>query len=122
MTDFEQVVDNYIKVWNETDAGKRRDLIARTWTDDASYVDPLMRGDGPGGIDVMVQQVQQQFPDHKFRLTSKVDSHNDRVRFGWALLAAEDQPPLVAGIDFGIVAEDGRLRAITGFLGKVPGA
>jgi hypothetical protein len=121
MTDFEQVVQNYIAIWNETDAGKRRELIGMTWTADATYVDPLMRGDGPDGIDVMIEQVQRQFPGFTFSLTTKVDGYNDRVRFAWEA-AANGGPPLVAGTDFGVVAEDGRLQAVTGFLDKFPGA
>ena len=43
----------------------------------------------------------------------------NRVRFAWEL-AADGQPPLVAGVDFGVLAPDGRLRTITGFLDRVP--
>lgn len=115
-----EIVDRYIAMWNETDAGRRRDLVARTWTEDASYLDPLMRGDGHGGIDAMVQAVQDRFPGHRFRRTGGIDAHNDRLRFSWEL-APEGGAALVGGVDFGILAPDGRLRAITGFLDVVPG-
>ena len=120
MTDFDIVIDRYIAVWNETDPQRRRDLIAVTWTDDASYLDPLMSGDGPDGIDAIVSGVQERFPDHSFRRTGAVDAHHDRVRFGWELVPSNGQTPLVAGVDFGVVAADGRLRAITGFLDSAP--
>jgi len=119
MTDFNALADRYIAMWNETDAQRRRDLIAKLWTDNAKYVDPLMSGDGPAGIDAMVQGVQQRFPGHRFSLTSKVDGHNDRLRFGWALGDGKS-PPLVAGIDIGVVAADGRLQSITGFIDQMP--
>src|SRR5437763_141393 len=38
-----ELVDRYIASWNETDAGRRRDLVAGVWTENASYVDPLMK-------------------------------------------------------------------------------
>lgn len=120
MTDFTDLVDCYIAMWNETDAKRRREIIARIWTDHARYVDPLMSGDGPAGIDAMVQGVQQRFPGHKFRRTSDVDAHNHCVRFGWELGQAAGAAPLVAGVDFGVVAADGRLVSITGFLDQVP--
>ncbi|HZD25297.1 MAG TPA: nuclear transport factor 2 family protein [Alphaproteobacteria bacterium] len=115
-----ELIDRYIAVWNETDPARRRELIALTWTETAHYVDPLMEGDGPAGIDAMVAGVQERFPDHRFRLAGEVDAHHDRVRFGWEL-APEGGEPLVAGIDFGVIAADGRLQTITGFLDLVPG-
>jgi hypothetical protein len=75
------VIDRYIAIWNETDPARRRELIAQTWSEDASYLDPLMAGDGAEGIDAMIAAVQQQFPGHQFRLLGDVDTHHDRVRF-----------------------------------------
>ena len=122
MTDFTDLADRYIAMWNETDAKRRREIIARLWTDNARYVDPLMSSEGASGIDAMVQGVQERFPGHRFRRTSKVDAHNHCLRFGWELGPSPDAPPLVAGIDFGVIAADGRLQAITGFLDRVPQA
>lgn len=122
MSDATHVIERYIAIWNETDPARRRDLIARTWTEDASYLDPLMAGEGPDGIDAMIAGVQQQFPGHRFRLLGEVDHHHDRVRFAWELGPGDGQPPLVAGTDFGVVAPDGRLRSVTGFLDRMPGS
>ena len=91
MTDISLVVDQYIAIWNETDAGRRRDLIARTWTEDASYLDPVLSGDGHDGIDAMVRGVQERFPGHRFRRTGAIDAHHDRVRY-----ATQSSPPPAA--------------------------
>jgi hypothetical protein len=120
MSNLTDLIDRYIAMWNETDAKRRRDLIARVWSENASYLDPLMQGEGHSGIDAMVNGVQERFPGHRFRRTSDVDAHHDRVRFAWEL-APEKGPALVSGIDFGVVAGD-RLQAITGFLDQVPAA
>jgi hypothetical protein len=119
MDNLSALIDRYFAVWNEVDAERRRDLIARTWTEDAVYVDPLMEGAGQAGIDTMVAGVQAQFPGHTFRRTSEIDAHHDRVRFAWEL-APEGGAALVRGVDFGLVVDD-RLRSITGFLDQVPG-
>jgi hypothetical protein len=50
---------------------------------------------------------------------SAVDAHHAELRFGWEL-AAPDGAVVVAGIDIGELAPDGRLRRITGFFGELP--
>ena len=120
MSQSDNVVERYIAIWNETDAGRRRHLIAETWDDDSSYVDPLFSADGHEGIDALVAGFQQQFPEHRFRLSSAVDQHHDRLRFSWELMEPVGGVPIVKGTDFGLVADDGRLQVITGFLDQVP--
>jgi hypothetical protein len=117
MTDITTIVDGYIAAWNETDADRRRALVADAFADDASYVDPLMTGEGTDGIAAMIGGAQQQFPGHRFELSAGPDSHHDRVRFAWTLVG--DGAPVAAGVDFATVADDGRLRAVTGFLEPV---
>jgi hypothetical protein len=82
MTDITSVVHNYIAVWNETTPEERRAIIAETFADDASYLDPLQSGSGRDGIDAMVAAAQTQFPGHRFELTAGPDAHHDRVRGG----------------------------------------
>ena len=115
-TDTASVVDGYIAVFNEADTERRRALIADTFTPDATYLDPIMAGDGADGIDAMVAGVHQQFPGHRFELTQGPDAHHDRVRFAWRLLAPGGDQEVGRGVDFATVADDGRLRAVTGFL------
>jgi hypothetical protein len=114
MTDITTVVDGYIALWNEPDSDRRRALAADVFTEDAGYLDPLMSGEGHEGIAQMIAGAQQQFPGHRFELSHGPDAHHDRVRFAWRLLGADG--PVAAGVDFAIVGEDGRLRAVTGFL------
>jgi len=115
MINLTEAIDGYFAAWNETEAERRRAVIVQTWADDASYLDPLMQGTGHAGIDAMIAAVQERFAGHQFRLTGAVDAHHDRVRFSWELVP-ESGSAVVAGIDFGVVAADGRLQSITGFL------
>src|SRR4051795_9903744 len=108
------VVDTYIAAWNETDPDRRRSLVGATWTEDGSYLDPLMSGAGVEEISAMIGAAQTQFPGHRFTLSAGPDAHNDVVRFSWTLTGADG--PVAAGTDFATVAGDGRLRAVTGFL------
>jgi len=73
------LVDRYFDIWNTTDADQRSQLIAATWAEDGIYLDPVMRGDGHGGIDAMVAGFQDQFPGIRFHRTAAIDAHNDRL-------------------------------------------
>ncbi len=115
MSNTTTVVETYIAMWNESDPERRRELVAQTVTDDASYLDPMMAGQGIEGISTMIAGAQQQFPGHRFELVAGPDAHHDRVRFSWSL-APEDGQPVAIGVDFATVGEDGRMRSITGFL------
>jgi hypothetical protein len=115
VSDRHAVVNNYIAMWNETDARQRRDLAAQVVTEDANYVDPIMTGDGIDGISAMIGSAQEQYPGHRFTLVSGPDNHHDRVRFSWSL-APNGGTPIAIGTDFVTVADDGRMRSITGFL------
>ena len=115
MSNPTELIDRYIEVWNETDPQARRALIARTWTADASYLDPLLQGAGHEGINALVQAVQERYPGNRFRRISEVDVHHDRVRFAWTL-GPDGGPPLAQGIDFGVLSGANLLSAVTGFL------
>jgi hypothetical protein len=120
MTDLTTVVDRYFAVWNEPCATERAALIASVWTDDASYVDPLVSGSGSEGISALVNALHAQLPGHRFRLVGAIDGHHDRPRFAWELVGPGRDTPVFAGTDFGVIAADGRLRSVTGFLDFVP--
>jgi hypothetical protein len=114
--DLNTIVNRYIEAWNEPDAGRRGELVAGVFTEDASYVDPLMSGSGHEAITAMIGGAQQQYPGHHLALSFGPDAHNDRVRFAWRMYGPEGGEPVAAGVDFATVAGDGRLGEVTGFL------
>jgi hypothetical protein len=114
--DLDNLIHRYIDAWNETDAARRLELVTGVWTDDGTYLDPLMSGAGHDSITTMIGLAQQQFPEHRFELSFGPDAHGDRVRFAWRLYGPEGDAPVAAGTDFGFVADDGRLSSVTGFL------
>ena len=119
MSDVTATVDTYLAMWNETDPTRRAQHVARAWTDDGRYVDPLLEAEGHAALSGMVAVVQTRFPGHRFRRASGVDTHHGELRFAWELVAP-DGAVVVAGIDIGGLAPDGRLRRITGFFGEMP--
>jgi hypothetical protein len=121
MTAHLDLVDRYFAAWNETNAARRRALIEQTWAHDASYVDPLLAGNGHEGIDAMIGAVHERFPQHTFRLNNNADGFGNYVRFSWDLVAPGGEA-IVKGSDFGVVDAAGRFKSVTGFLDAAPGA
>ena len=120
MSIVNETVAAYIAAWNETDADRRRDIIAKTWSEDGSYLDAHRGGVGHAAIDAMIAAVQEHFAGYRFRLSSGIEAHHDRVRFSWCAGGAEQAPLFFGGTDFAVLAEDGRLRAVTGFIDAMP--
>ena len=118
MTDINKVACGYIELWNERTPSRRREMLATNWTSDAKYVDPLMSGDGPDGVDALIAGVQQRFPEFKFKLIGEPNGYGDHVRFSWGLGPDGADSP-IKGTDFAEL-KDGRIRNITGFLDQVP--
>ena len=115
MSDPTTIVRTYIDMRNETDPERRRKLVGEALTDDASYLDPLMAGNGTDEISAMIGAAQEQYPGHRFELVAGPDVHHDRVRFAWSLGSPAGEP-IATGTDFATTAEDGRMRDVTGFL------
>jgi hypothetical protein len=115
-----ELIERYLATWNEQDPRRRRTEIDTIWADDARYVDPLGVADGRDAIDTTIAGAQQQFPGLRFRLAGPVDAHHNLARFTWELAANGDQEALVIGFDVAVLAEDGRLQDVHGFLDKVP--
>jgi len=112
------IARRYLEAWNETDAGVRRGLIDAFWTSDSTFVDPVMSGDGPAGMDACIAGVHQRFPGFRFRLIGEPDGFGDHVRLSWGLGPAGEDAP-VKGTDF-LALRGGRLAAVTGFFDQVP--
>jgi hypothetical protein len=118
MTDAATIADRYIALWNETDAGRRQDLLVKLWSEDGTYIDPLMQGSGHSQIDALISAVHQRFPDFRFALIGQPDGYGDQVRFSWQL-GPEGADGPIKGTDFATL-DDGRLKHVVGFLDQVP--
>ncbi len=113
-----QVVEGYFAMWNETDPQRRREIIGATWVADGNYVDPLFTANSYETLEAMVVAVHERFPGFRFTLTEAIGTHHDRERWGWALGDPNGEPPVAVGVDFAILAADGRLREVVGFFAQ----
>ena len=112
-------VEAYFAMWNEADQTARARHIEQAWTESGRYVDPGRDATGVAALSEMVEAARQLFPGATVRRTSGIDAHHDQLRFSWEVVAPDGSVP-VAGIDFGVLAPDGKLQQITGFFGELP--
>ncbi|MEY9930736.1 hypothetical protein ABH926_005383 [Catenulispora sp. GP43] len=64
------------------------------------------------------ETMQNQFPDCVIALCSTVDAHHNVARFKWQLGLADGEP-MIVGFDVMVLAADGRIRDVHGFLDKI---
>jgi hypothetical protein len=112
--------DTYLAAWNETDKDARDALLASGWDVGATYVDPLAEVSGVDAISDLIAAVQGHYPGHVFTPVGEVDAHHAVTRFQWGLGLPGEEPAAV-GFDVVSLDDDGRIRAVTGFLDRVPG-
>ncbi|MGV9312920.1 nuclear transport factor 2 family protein [Streptomyces sp. NPDC003691] len=121
-TVYEAAVERYFAAWNAPDAEVRAKAVAAAWTEDGSYLDPLMEVAGHEAIAGGIAAAAAQFPGCAFRLKGAVDGHHGIARFSWDLVVLADGSSPAGGSDVITLAEDGRITSVLGFLDRVPGA
>lgn len=116
MTD---IAERYLDAWNETEPAARRKLIEDLFTENATYIDPMVEAAGQAEIEATIAAVQAQFPGFVFTKVGAVDAHHRQARFAWGL-GPEGADPLVIGFDVAVTDENGRIDSVLGFLDKIP--
>lgn len=112
------LVTQYLEVFNETDTDRRRELVEALYTTNCTYTDPHVDLHGAEQIDGFIEQTQERFPGITFTLGGPIDAHHNQARFRWHAGPA-DAPDTYTGFDV-IVAEDGLIRNVYGFMDVAP--
>lgn len=121
MSNVNELITSYLAAWNERDSRRRHDLVAKTWSDDGSYLDPHRTGTGHDGVCAMMATVHAAFgTEYQFRLKSADEAHHDFVRFQWEAGGTREAPLHFVGTDIGIVGIDGRFKSVIGFTDEAP--
>lgn len=121
MDDYQRIAERYVATWNETDPGRRRQLIDHLYTPEGAYTDPNVALRGSDQIDGFVDATQKRFPGYVFTLGSAVDGHHEQARFNWHATPPGAAEPEYVGFDV-LLTEDGRIREVYGFIDRKPAA
>jgi hypothetical protein len=119
--DVVAIVDAYVGAWNEADDDARLALLEKSWANDGVYTDPTAEVKGRDGLLKHTGEFVNNPEMKGFSLerVSGVDVHHQVLRFDWALKDPSGAV-VVAGVDYGVLDDDGRFSSITGFFGPVP--
>lgn len=113
MTDLNAFVDRYLNVWNEPDAGRRRETIRALWQEDAHHLARTIEAVGHAGIETRVTNAYEKWVKEKgnvFRLRDGVDGHHNTIKLRWDMLPAAGGDVISIGFDFLVLGDDGRIR------------
>jgi hypothetical protein len=117
---YESAVARYFEAWNAREPEARAKAVASVWAEDGTYTDPFADVGGHEQIAAVIAGAHEQFPGFAFRLIGAVDGHHDTARLSWELVSEADGSAPVAGSDVVTLDADGRIRAVFGFLDRVP--
>ncbi len=112
------IVDAYLATWN-SEGERRVQLLAEHWAPEVTYADPIAEVTGHAELTALIDGVRQQFPSCVFAPIGEPDAHHRQLRFRWGL-GPEGEEPIVIGFDVLVMDGGGRIRAVYGFLDKVP--
>ena len=112
----DETVGIYASAWCEADAAARQALLERVWAQDGVYQDPTADVQGRDALVAHIGGFHASMPGARIELSTGVSQHHGNIFFGWRLVTAEGATA-VDGVDFGVLAPDGRIARITGFFG-----
>jgi hypothetical protein len=81
---MDEIVRVYCEAWGEPDVAKRRQLLQRVWTDEASYTDPVTDVAGREALVNRISTHLQKFPGSRIVPASHADVHHGMLRFAWS--------------------------------------
>jgi hypothetical protein len=113
-----QAITTYGAAWNEPDAARRAELLEEAWATDGAYLDPTGHAEGRDALVAHIGGFQEMMPGHTIDMTSGVDEHDGVFRFAWVMRNADGD--VLEGMDYGELADDGRISRIVGFFGPIP--
>lgn len=110
-------VDNYIRAWNESDAGTRAELLSNCWEEEAVFQDAMGSAAGRTALQNYITHAQQFVPGFQLELAAPPENCNSYYRFTW-IIRKPDGSIMARGTNFGQLSAKGRFQSAVGFWDK----
>jgi hypothetical protein len=106
---IEELLEEYIATWNETDPAERRRRIVRYWHENAWYANALQEYEGHDGIASAMQRNFDKWVanGYRFRSAGTAASHHDTARFAWQMVDPSGQAVVACGTNSSASPTDG---------------
>lgn len=114
----QRCIDAYIDAWNEPEADRRAQILARVMTADGVYADPTKQFESRSALADYIGTALDAYPGRRIVRTSEVDTHNLVCRFNWRMIKGDGRSA-PESVDFVEFAGDGRISRVTGFFGPL---
>lgn len=114
----DDLIDGYCGAWSTADRAARSAMLDRVWDQRGTYTDPTAHVAGKGALNDHIHGFLSQYPGAKIVRTTGIDSHHDKLRFGWRLQLADGTVP-IEGLDFCELSPEGKILHIVGFFGPL---
>jgi len=112
-SELTQLVDQYIALWHETDAERRRKLITGLWVENGVQFTRQHEHRGYQALEERVVRAYEEFVKKEgfvFRLSSDVVGHHDALKFTWEMVPAGGGEVAASGTIFFLLSDDRRIR------------
>ena len=106
----ELMLENLFAVFNVRDPERRREAIARNYTEDVTWTDPDGTSQGREALDERAQKLLDRLPGFVFSVAGPVHVSGDLGLLAFHM-GVPEQPPAVSGIDVAVV-RDGRIAVL----------
>lgn len=123
-----ELVGRYVAIWNEPNGDRRHVGVAELWTEDAIHlleppeqvvdaadaldVAAVFQARGHAELEARVSRAHREFVEvggYSFRATANAARLGEVVKFGWEMVS-KDGDVAGAGLEFAVLAPDGRIR------------
>ena len=122
-TNFAELADRYAALWNLTDAGARRDAIASLWVPEGEHYVRTLQAKGYAALEQRVTgSHEKNVRDGGFLFSTTGDAQllQNTVMFHWQMVPAAGGPVAALGLEFLLLAEDGRIAKDYQFILPTP--
>jgi hypothetical protein len=131
MTNPTEIADRYVAMWNEPDPDRRRTAIAELWSEDAVHqlqppqdmrdaaaapgigLTARLEARGHAQLERRATSAYERFigpGEYVFRRRDDAERLADVVKFHWEMVAADSGEVAAVGLEFLVLAPDGRIR------------
>jgi hypothetical protein len=105
-------IGRYVELWNEPDAGQRRQTIEALWAPGGANCTPAMEAVGYDELEARVTRSYDAYigpGEYRFCSASRPAAHHGAVKVHWEMIKVADGTVASTGLEFLILGDDGRI-------------